>query len=106
MSKIGLNISYLHRTTAGLDWANASATGAMGVFYGYIRGKSVLTGHTLVHRGMVYVIEGDIFILSQMALKDLRFIPATFPRICEFGGIEQQGDGQDRFEVDGPYNIR
>jgi hypothetical protein len=33
-------------------------------------------------------------------------LPTTFPRIGEFGGIEQQGDGRDRFEVDGPYNIR
>ena len=33
-------------------------------------------------------------------------IPTTSPRISEFGGIEQQGDGQDRFEVNGPYNIR
>ena len=66
----------------------------------------MLTWNTLVHRGKVYVIEGDIFLLSQTALKDLGVIPTTFPRIGEFGGIEQQGDGWDRFEVDGPYNIR
>ena len=48
----------------------------MGVFYGCIRGKSVMTGTTLVHRGMVYMIEGDIFLLSQTALKDLGVIPA------------------------------
>ena len=28
-----------------------------------------------------------------------------FPRIGEFGGIEQQVDGQDRFEVDGKFNV-
>ena len=39
LSRIGLNISCLHRTVAVLDCANASATGAMGVFYGCIRGK-------------------------------------------------------------------
>ena len=50
----------------------------------------------------MYVIKGDIFLLSQTALKDLVVIPTTFPRIGEFGGIEQQGDGRDRFEVDGP----
>ena len=49
-----------------------------------------MTGKSLVHRGMVYVIEGDIFLLSQTALKDLGVIPATFPGIDEFGGIEQQ----------------
>jgi hypothetical protein len=47
--------------------------------------------------GMVYVIEGDIFLLSHTVLKDLGVISTTFPRIGEFGGIEQQGDGRDRF---------
>jgi hypothetical protein len=59
----------------------------MGVFYGCIRGRSVLTGNNLIHRGMVYVIEGDIFLLSQTVLKDLGVIPTTFPRIGELGGI-------------------
>jgi hypothetical protein len=54
----------------------------------------------------VYVIEGDIFLLSHTALKDLGVIPTNFPRIGEFGGIAQQGDERDKFEVDGPYNIR
>ena len=53
-----------------------------------------------VHRVMVYVIMGDIVLLSQTALKDLGVIPKTFPTIGEFGGEEQQGDGHDRFEVD------
>ena len=74
---------------AVLHCANASATGAIGFFYGCIRGKSVMTGKTLVHRGMVYLIVGDIFLLSQTALKDLGVIPAMFPRIGEFGGIEK-----------------
>ena len=87
LTKIGLNISCLHRMAAVLDCANASATGAMGVFYGCIRGKSALSGNTLIQRGMVYVIEGDIFLLSQAALKHLGVIPNTFPRIGEFGGI-------------------
>ena len=66
----------------------------------------MLTGKTLVHRGMVCVIKGDIFLLSQTALKDLGVMPSTFPRIGEFGGIEQQGDGQDRFEVNKKFNLR
>ena len=106
LSKIDLNISCLHHTAAVLDCAYASATGAMGVIYRYIRGKLVLRGNTLVHRGMVYMIKGAIFLLSQTALKDLGVIPAAFSRIGKFGSIEQQGDGQDRFEVDGPYKIR
>ena len=104
--RIGLNIPCLHRTEMVLDCANASATGAMGVFFGCIRGKSMVTGKTLVHRGMVNMTEGDIFLLSQTALKDLGVIPMTFPRIGEFGGEEQCGDGQDRFEVDAKFNLR
>ena len=30
----------------------------------------------------------------------------TFSRIGEFGGIEQQGDSQDMFEVDDKFNLR
>ena len=84
LGKKGLNILCLHRTTVVPDCANASTSGAMGVFYGCIRGKSALTGNTLVHRGMVYVVEGDIFLLLQTVLKDLGVIPTTFPRIGEF----------------------
>ena len=51
---------------------------------------------------MVYVIEGDLFLLSQT---NLGVIPATFPRLGKFGGIEQQGNGQDRFEVDEKFNL-
>ena len=55
---------------------------------------------------MVYVIEGDICLLSKTALKDLGVIPKTFPMIGEFGGEEQHGDGQDKFEVDAKYKLR
>ena len=30
----------------------------------------------------------------------------SYLRIGEFGGIEQQGDGHDRFEVDEKFNLR
>jgi hypothetical protein len=78
----------------------------VGVFKGCIRGRSALTGNTLIHIGMVYVIKGDICLLSHTALKDLGVIPTNFPRIGEFGGIAQQGDERDKFGVNGPYNIR
>ena len=51
----------------------------------------MLNGNTLEHRGRVYVINGDILLLSQTALKDLGIIPTKFSRIGEFLGIEQQG---------------
>ena len=60
-----------------MDCFNDTATGAMGVFFGCVRGKFVVTGKMLVHRGMVYVIEGDIVLLSQTALKDLDVITKT-----------------------------
>ena len=41
------------------------------------------------------MIEGDIVLLSQAALKDLGVIPKTFPMIGEFTGVEQIGDGCD-----------
>ena len=44
---------------------------------------------------MVYVIEGDICLLSKTALKYLGVIPKTFPMIGEFGGEEQGGDGRE-----------
>ena len=71
----------------------------MGVFFGCIRGQ-------VCGERMVYVIEGDIILLSQTALKDLGVITKTFPMIGEFGGEEQQGDGHDRFEVDANYTLR
>jgi hypothetical protein len=62
-------------------------TGTIGVFFGCIRGKD-LSGRTLVHRGMVFKIEGDIVLLSQAALKDHGVIPQSFPTIGEFGGVD------------------
>ena len=86
MKKLALNISCLHRTETVMDCINDTATSGMGVFFGCVRGKSAVKGKTVVHRGMVYVIEGDIILLSQTALKDLGVIPKTFPIIGKFGG--------------------
>ena len=60
----------------------------------------------LVQRGMVYVIEGDIVLLSQTALQNLGVIPKMFPMIGEFGGVEQQGDGSDRLGNESKFNVR
>ena len=89
-----------------MDCANDTAPAPWGCSLGASGGKSAVKGRTLVHRGMVYVIEGDIILLSQTALKDLGVITKTFPMIGEFGGEEQQGDGHDRFEVDANYTLR
>ena len=55
---------FLHRTDTVMDCSNDTATVAMGVFFGCIKGKSAVTGKTLVHKGMVYLIEVDIIRLS------------------------------------------
>ena len=53
-----------------------------------------------MHRGIIYVIEGDIVLLSQAELKDLGVIPQSFPMIGEFGGVKQIGNGHDNLQVD------
>ena len=79
LAKMGLNISCLHRTETVMDCANSTVTGAMGVFFGCVRGQSEVTGKMLVQREMVYVIEGDIVLLSQTALQNLGVIPKMLP---------------------------
>ena len=106
LEKIRLNILCLHKTLTVLDCASSTATGAMGVFFGCARGKSVTSRKTLVHRGMIYVIEGDIVLISKAALKDLGAIPRNFPMIGEFGGVEQIGDGSDNLQVDSNLNVK
>ena len=53
----------------------------------------------MVHRGMVYMIEGDVILLTQTALRDLGVIPREFPLIGQFGVIIQTDDGIDRLEA-------
>ena len=60
LNKLGLNIGCLHRSATIMDCANSSQTEVIGAFLGCIRGNCEITGRTMVHRGMVYVIEGDI----------------------------------------------
>ena len=43
LAKMGKNISCLHRTDAVMNCANATAMGAMAVFFGCVRGKSEVT---------------------------------------------------------------
>jgi hypothetical protein len=53
--------------------------GALGVFYARIKGKHYKTGNMIKTKAMVYVIEGDVCLLSKKTLKAL-----GFPRIGEF----------------------
>ena len=88
LSKVRTSFLAPHNSSPGL--LERLSYRAMCAFYRCVRVKSALTGNTLVLRGMVYMIEGDIFPLSHTALQDLGVLPTTFPRIGELGGIEQQ----------------
>ena len=104
LEKMGLDMSSLHMSSVTMDCANSTAMNALGVFYGYIRGKCRVTGNTLLHRGMVYVVEGDIVLLSETALKDLGVIPVNFPQIGQFGGTIEPDDGMCRFDQNMQYD--
>ena len=65
LEQLGLNTSYLYPSKVT---KNQTQLHTIGVFFGYIRGKSVTTGEVLVHRGMVYVVKGNAMLLSETAL--------------------------------------
>ena len=99
LNKFGISVGCLHRTPTVLDCANATETDVVGVFLGCIRGECKATGKTMVFRGMVYVIEGGVILLSQTALRDLGVIPREFPLTEQFEGILQTDDGIERLEA-------
>ena len=74
LNKFGISVRCLHRTHTVLDFAKDTETEVVCAFLGCIRGECKATGKTMVHRGMVYVIEGDVILLSQTALGDLGVI--------------------------------
>ena len=69
-----------------LECANYTKSECLGVFFGKIRGKCVKTGREMIHKGMVYVIPGDIALISDRALQDLGTLPKEFSIIGQFGG--------------------
>ena len=83
---IGLDISSLYPSSMSLGCANYTKSNCLGVFFGRIRGKCPRTGREMIHKGMVYVIPGDITLISDKALQDLGILPKEFPVIGQFGG--------------------
>jgi hypothetical protein len=104
----GLEIKHLLRTRMELNCANAAPTGMLGVFYARIKGKHYKTGNMIETKAMLYVIEGDVCLLSRKTLKPLGCLPGGFPRVGELleaatvKSIEpvDTGDGQDGDEAD------
>ena len=58
--------------------------GNLGVFFAKVRGEHYMTGEVVESRSMVYVIEGNIVLVSRAVLETLGCIPKTFPRVGEF----------------------
>ena len=93
LKDIGMDRFSLYPTTVTMDCPNNMKLKSLGVFYGYIRAKCSETQNVLLHRGMVYVVKGDIMLLSESALMDLGIIPRDFPRVGQFGGNKQPDNG-------------
>ena len=74
----------LLRSSVGLDCANNSEAGNLGVFLGNISGTSQFYGLERTVQNMVYVIKGDICLMSKATLISLGCLPANFPEIGKF----------------------
>ena len=105
LKEIGMDTTCLYPTSVTMDCPNDMKLDAIGVFFAYIRAKSPITNDTLLHRGMVYVVKGDILLLSETALIDLGIIPENFPQVGQFGGYKQPDDGIVSFDSAKHNNI-
>ena len=76
LAGMGIDVCSLHHTRVTMD----------------IKGKRSLSGNFLLHREIVYLVEGDIIFLSETELKDLEIIPKNFPQVGQFGGTIETGN--------------
>jgi hypothetical protein len=67
-----------------LNCANSTAAGNLGVFFAKVRGEHNETKEVVESKTMVYVIEGDIILVSRAILETLGCIPKTFPQVGQF----------------------
>ena len=81
---LGLDVDNLLRSEINLNCANSTMAGNLGVFYAKIRGEHYVTKESVEARAMVYVIEGNIVLVSRSVLEMLGCIPKHFPRVGEF----------------------
>jgi hypothetical protein len=77
-------VSSLLQSEINLNCANSTAAGKLGVFFAKVRGEHHETKEVVESRTMVYVIEGDIILVSKAILKTLGCIPKTFPKVGQF----------------------
>ena len=61
---IGLFVENLLRSEINLSCANSTAAGNLGVLYAKVRGEHHLTAESVETRAIVYIIDGDIVLVS------------------------------------------
>ena len=81
---LGLGVENLLRSEINLNCANSTTAGNLGVFFAKLRGEHYVTDESVEARAMVYVIKGDIVLVSRSVLEMLGCIPNHFPRVGEF----------------------
>ena len=99
---LGLCVENLLRSEINLSCANSTAAGNLGVFYAKVRGEHHLSAEVVETRAMVYVIEGDIVLVSRSVLEKLGCIPKHFPRVGEFLDYEDKALTGKLFSIN-PY---
>ena len=65
---LGLSAEDLLQSEINLNCANSTMAGNLGVFYAKIRGGHWETGEVIKSKTMVYVIEGNIVLVSKAVL--------------------------------------
>ena len=69
-------MSSLLQSEINLNYANSTAAGNLGVFFAKVRGEHHETEEVVESRTMVYVIEGDIILVSKAILETI--FPASW----------------------------
>ena len=76
--------SSLLQSEIKLNCANSTAAGNLGVFFVKVRGEHHETKEVVESRTMVYVIEGNIILVSKAILETLGCIQKNFPQVGQF----------------------
>ena len=84
LPSLGLGIESLLPSEINLNCANSTTAGNLGVFFAKVKGEHYETKEVVEARSMVYVIEGNIVLVSRAILETLGCIPKSFPRVGEF----------------------
>jgi hypothetical protein len=74
----------LMQSEINLNFANSTMACNLGIFYAKIRGEQWEMGEVVESKSMVYVIEGNIVLVSKAVLEMLGCIPKHFQRVGEF----------------------